>query len=579
MTTLTIIAITTLFAGTYPEARRDGTVYTMHGIEVQDPYRWLEGDVRNHEEVANWVDAQNEVTRGHLDSISSRPAIRQRVEELWNYPKTSTPMRRGDRYFFTHNDGLENQSIWYMSDSLTDDPKILLDPNTLSDDGTAAVSGTSFSPDGRWLAWARSDGGSDWKTWQIRDLETGEDLPDLVEWSKFSGASWMPDGSGFYYARYDAPEAGMAMQAANENQSLWFHRRGTPQSEDVLVHENPDEPHWGWSPKVSHDGRWLVVHVWKGGQETRVLVQDLSKTGTTLTPLIEEFEEGWSFIGNDGGRLYFRTTDNAPLGRVVSIDMDDNSGNAEWTEVIPESTDTLRGVSHVGDFLAVSWMRDATSRLALHDLNGSLVRTIDLPGIGTSSGLSGWPGRDEVFYSFYSYTTPPSIFRQDLGTQETELWRQAQVDFNPDDYVVEQVFVESKDGTRFPMTIAHRSDLERNGEQPTLLYGYGGFNIPLMPSFSPSRLAWMEMGGVLAVANLRGGGEYGRSWHLAGTKLQKQNVFDDFIAASEWLIAHEYTRPSRLAIQGGSNGGLLVGAVMTQRPELFGACLPAVGVM
>ena len=563
----------------YPETKRGDTVEVMHGVEVADPYRWLEADVREDDEVSDWVDAQNVVTRGHLDAIDTRDAIRDRVETLWNYPRTGAPAKYGDRYYFTHNDGLQNQPVWYVADSLTSAPEVLLDPNEFAEDGTAAISGVSFSDDGRWMAWARSDGGSDWKTWSIRDLDTGEDLPEQVEWSKFSGAAWMPDGSGFYYARYDEPADGEAMQAANEYQSLWFHRPGTPQSEDVLVHHNPDEPHWGWSPSVSHDGRWLIVHVWKGGEETRVLAQDLSRTGSGLEPLVPEFEEAWSFVGSDGGHLYFRTTDQAPLGRVVSIDMNASPDARAWTEVIPQSDDTLRSVSHVGGHLAASWMHDATSRLTLHAMDGRLVRNVDLPGIGTSSGLSGWPDSDEAFLTFHSFTTPPAVYRHDVRSGEADVWRETTVDFNPQDYVVKQVFVESKDGTLVPMSLAHRKDLARTGDLPTLLYGYGGFNIPLMPVFSPSRLAWMEMGGVLAIANLRGGGEYGRDWHLAGTKLNKQNVFDDFIASAEWLIRNGYTRPGRLAIQGGSNGGLLVGAAMTQRPDLFGACLPAVGVM
>jgi len=561
---------------TYPASRRDGTVEVLHGVDVADPYRWLEADVRHDDTVSDWVDRQNDVTFGHLHAIPQRDAIRSRVESLWNYPKTGVPTRYGDRWYFSHNNGLQNQSVWYVADTLDAEPRVLLDPNTLTEDGTAAISGMSFSDDGRYLAWARSDGGSDWKTWRVRDLERGKDLPDLIEWSKFSGAAWMPDGSGFYYARYAEPDAEDAMQGANTHQTLWFHRPGTPQQEDVLVHENPDEPNWGWSPAVSHDGRWLIVHVWKGGEETRVLAQDLSRPGSKLEPLVPEFEEAWSFVGNEGNVLFFKTTEDAPLGRVVSVDM---SGDRTWKTVIPESKDTLRGISHVGGHLAASWMRDATSRLSLHDMDGTKVRDIDLPGIGSSSGLSGWPDDPEVFYSFHSFTTPPSIIGHNLDTQRTEVWRQAEVDFDPSDYAVSQVFFESTDGTIVPMFLAHRRDVQRNGQLPTLLYGYGGFNIPLMPVFSPSRLAWMEMGGVLAVANLRGGGEYGRDWHLAGTKLTKQNVFDDFISAAEWLIRNGYTSPDRLAIQGGSNGGLLVGAAMTQRPDLFAACLPAVGVM
>ncbi|MCP4759100.1 MAG: S9 family peptidase [Planctomycetes bacterium] len=566
-------------ANTYPDSRRDGTVETMHGTEVQDPYRWLEADVRVAPEVSDWVDAQNEVTFAKLHAIPARETIRPRLEQLWDYARTGTPSKIGGKYYFTHNNGLQNQSVWYVADSLEAEPQVLLDPNTLTEDGTAAISGVGFSKDGRYMAWARSDGGSDWKTWRIRDLKTKQDLPEQIQWSKFSGATWMPDGSGFYYARYDAPSDAEAMQAANSNQSLWFHRPGTPQSEDVLVHRDAEHPDWGWSPSISDDGRWLVVHVWRGGEENRVLVQDLSRVGTSLEPLIDNFEEPWGFVGSTGGTLFFQTTKDAPLGRVMAINLDAPKSKRIWKDVIPESTDTLRSVSHVGGVLAATWMRDATTRLTLHDMSGRHIKDIELPGIGSSSGPSGWPDDDEVFFSFTSFTTPPSIYQHDLESGETTQWRSSSVDFDPNNYVVKQVFYESKDGTIVPMFITHRRDIKRTGDLPTLLYGYGGFNIPLTPVFSPSRLAWMEMGGVLAIANLRGGGEYGRDWHLAGTKLQKQNVFDDFIAAGEWLIRNGYTRPDRLAIQGGSNGGLLVGAVMTQRPELFGACLPAVGVM
>ena len=564
---------------TYPSTPRGDVVDTWHGTEVADPYRWLEGDVREHDDVSNWVDAQNEVSLGHLHAIPEREAIRNRLETLWNYEKTSSPIKVGGRYYFTHNDGLQNQAVWMVAESLDAKPRILMDPNTWSEDGTVAISGSSFSRDGRFLAYAISKGGSDWKTWRIRDLNSNTDLPDTIEWSKFSRASWMPDGSGFYYSRYDKPEAGSALQAANENQSLWFHRTNTPQSEDVLVHRDAEHPHWGWSAAVSNDGRWLVVHVWKGGDKNQVMVQDLAQAGGGLEPLITTFDAEWSFVGSHGNTLLFRTSDDAPLGRLVSIDFSRPPKSRNWTEILPESKDTLRAVSHVGGKLAATWMHDATSKVSLHEMSGRHIRDIALPGVGTSAGLSGWPDNSEVFYTYTSFTTPTQIYRHDLKTEDTSMWHDTKVDFDPSRFTVKQVFFESVDGTLVPMTIAHRNDLERNGALPTLLYGYGGFNVSLMPYFSASRLAWMEMGGVFAIANLRGGGEYGKTWHEAGTKLNKQNVFDDFIGAAEWLIRNGYTNPSRLAIQGGSNGGLLVGAVMSQRPELFGAALPAVGVL
>jgi prolyl oligopeptidase len=563
----------------YPPTPRGDVVDIWHGTEVADPYRWLEGDVREHDDVSDWVDAQNVTSLGHLHAIPERDAIRNRLETLWNYEKTSPPIKVGGRYYFTHNDGLQNQAVWMVADSIDSPPRVLMDPNTWSEDGTIAISGTSFSNNGRFLAYAISEGGSDWKTWRIRDLDLNTNLPDTIKWSKFSGASWMPDGSGFYYSRYEKPEPGSAMQAANENQTLWFHRTNTPQSEDVLVYRDAEHPHRGWSAMVSDDGRWLVVHVWKGGDKNLVMVQDLAKIGSGLEPLITTFDAEWSFVGSHGSTLLFRTSSDAPLGRLVSIDFSAPAESRTWTEVIPESADTLRSVSHVGGQLAATWMHDATSRVSIHDMSGQHIRDHSLPGVGTSAGLSGWPNDSEVFYSYTSYTTPPQIFRHDLKTMDTSMWRETKVDFDPSNYAVKQVFFESADGTLVPMTIAHRNDLERNGDLPTLLYGYGGFNVSLMPYFSASRLAWMEMGGVLAIANLRGGGEYGEAWHEAGTKLEKQNVFDDYIGAAEWLIRNGYTNPKRLAIQGGSNGGLLVGAAISQRPELFGAALPAVGVL
>ena len=576
MTLLTIL-VAVLSASAYPTTARVDVVETMHGVEVTDPYRWLEGDVRSHDDVSDWVDAQNVVTQAHLQSIPQRQAIRDRIEQLWNYERTSAPFRVGSRYYFTRNDGLQNQAVWYVQNSLDAQPRVLLDPNTWSSDGTVALHGTGFSRDGRYLAYGISKGGSDWVTWKIRDLDTNTDLPESIEWSKFSGASWMPDGSGFYYSRYAQPTDGEAMQDANTNQTMWFHRPGTPQSEDVLVHADPDHPHWGWAPSVTEDGRWLVVNVWRGGAEDRVMAQDLQQTGSSLEPIIPEFEDEWSFVGNDGPRLFFRTTKDAPRGRLVAIDM--SSKDRTMTEVIPEGDDQLRSVSHVGGHFVTNRLHHAASLVDVHNTQGRLLRTVKQPGPGTVSGFGGWEDDPETFFTWTSYTSAPQVFRYDVQSGETTQFWQADVAFDPNLFVASQVFYASKDGTQVPMMIVHRRDVTPDGNRPTLLYGYGGFNIPILPYFSASRVVWMELGGVLAVANLRGGGEYGRQWHLSGTKLDKQNVFDDFIAAAQWLIEHDWTNPSKLAIQGGSNGGLLVGAAMTQRPDLFGAALPAVGVM
>ncbi|MCH2135881.1 MAG: prolyl oligopeptidase family serine peptidase [Phycisphaerales bacterium] len=560
-----------------PETRRGDTVDVYHGVEVRDPYRWLEADVREAPEVSDWVDAQNEVTFGYLEQIEHRKDIRRRLEQLWDYEKSSSPRKVGDKYYLTRNDGLQNQSVWYVLDDLDATPRVLLDPNTLSEDGTIALSGAAFSDDGRYFAYALSEGGSDWKTWHVMDLATGETLPDRVKWSKFSGAAWLPDGSGFFYARFPEPEAGTEMVASNLNQALFFHRTGTPQSEDVLVHEDPEHPQWGWDAAVTEDGNWLVVHAWKGGSKDRVYVRDLRSGIGPLRELVPNWDDAWSLVGNDGDVLFFRTDKDAPMYRLVSIDMADPQ--ASFKTLIPERQALLRGASQVGGHLVANWLQDATSRVSVHDLVGTEIRTVDLPGIGSAGGFGGRDDDPETFFSFSSFTTPPAIHRYNVATGESSLWWQPKVAFDPDNFSVSQVFVQSDDGTMLPMFIAHRADLVRDGSNPTLLYGYGGFNVNLTPYFSPSRLAWMEMGGVFAMPNLRGGGEYGKAWHEAGTKLQKQNVFDDFMASARWLINNGYTDPSHLAIQGGSNGGLLVGACITQHPELFGAALPAVGVM
>ncbi len=560
-----------------PPSRTVDVVDVYHGTEVADPWRWLENDVREDQEVSDWVDAQNEVTFGYLHGLEQRAPIRARLEQLWDYEKSSSPYKSGDKYYLTRNDGLQNQSVWYVLDSLDAEPRVLLDPNTLSEDGTVALSGTSFSEDGRYMAYALSSGGSDWKTWHVLDLATGETLPDTIRWSKFSGAAWLPDGSGFFYARFPEPDAGEAMVGRNLNQSLWFHRTGTDQSEDVLVHKDDDNPDWGWDARVTEDGRWLVVAAWKGGSKDRVYVRDLRDGIGPLSPLVDNWDDAWSLVGNDGDTLFFRTDKDAPTYQLVAIDM--STPNAGWTTVIPASDALLQGVSHVGGHLVANWLQHATSRVSVHAMDGTPVRDVDLPGIGSAGGFGGSVDDSETFFSFSSFTTPPSIFRYDVSTGEATKWWSPEVDFDPAQYEVRQVFVESKDGTVLPMFIAHRRGLERDGSNPTLLYGYGGFNVALTPYFSSSRLAWMEMGGIFAMPNLRGGGEYGKAWHEAGTKLQKQNVFDDFIASAQWLVNNGYTSPQHLGIQGGSNGGLLVGACMTQHPDLFGAALPAVGVM
>ena len=564
---------------TPPPTRRIDHVDTYHGTSVADPYRWLEDDVRESDDVAAWVEAQNEVTFGYLKQIPQRETIEKRLTTLWNYEKFGSPFKRGGRYYFYKNDGLQNQSVLYTQTTLDSEPELFLDPNQWSKDGTVALAGISFSDDGRYVTYGVAEAGSDWRTWRVMEVASRKVLNDELKWVKFSGASWTNDSRGFFYSRFDEPQEGAEFQGLNLNQQVYYHRVGTDQSDDVLVYRRPDHPDWGFDAEVTEDGRYLVITVWKGTDDKyRVLYKDLLEPYGIPLDLISTFDHEYSFVGNDGPLFFFKTDHEAPRKKLVAIDIRKPAGTAE-TVLIDQRDETLTGVGLVGNLFVTKYLKDARTQIRIHTLAGAFVREVEFPGIGSASGFGGRQADTETFYSFSSFATPPSIYHYDLITGESRLLRRAAVQFEPDDYVVKQVFYNSKDGTRVPMFIAHRKDVELNGDTPTLLYGYGGFNISMQPGFSISRLQWMEMGGVFAMANLRGGGEYGESWHRAGTKLQKQNVFDDFVAAAEWLIEQKYTRSDKLAIMGGSNGGLLVGAVMTQRPDLFGACLPAVGVM
>ena len=562
----------------YPETATVDQIDYHHGTPVPDPYRWLEEDVRESSQVQDWVDAQNEVTFAYLDTIPERQTIRTRLAELWDYEKYTVPTKEGGRYFFEHNDGLQNQYVLFMQESLDSEPVLLIDPNSWAQDATVALSAYYPSPDGRFLAYTVQDGGSDWRTARVMDLASLETLEDELEWLKFTSLAWAPDGSGFYYTRYPEPQEGSKHQESALNSRVYFHRVGSAQADDELVYARPEEPGWSFFPYVSEDGRYLVLFVWQQGHKNLVAVLDREGESTEPTFLIDEFEDSWSPLGNLGSKLLFLTNHSAPNYRIVAIDAE-NPARENWREVIPEGESVLSGASLVGGHLIAGYLVDARFLGKVFDLEGNQVRTISTPGIGSAFGFGGRSDDTETFYSYSSYNRPTTIYRYDVETGEATVFKQTEVDFEPDDYLVEQVFFESKDGTRVPMFIAHRADLQRDGQRPTLLYGYGGFNSAQKPYFSITRLAWMEMGGVFAVANLRGGGEYGEEWHRAGTKLQKQNVFDDFIAAAEYLISSGFTRPDRLAIMGGSNGGLLVGAVTNQRPDLFGAALPAVGVM
>lgn len=563
----------------YPPTKTVEQVDDYHGVKVADPYRWLEEDVRVAPEVRAWVEAQNAVTFRFLEQIPAREPLRRRLTQLWNYEKFTPPSRQGNRYVFSKNDGLQNQFVLYVQDTLEGPAEVLIDPNTWSADGTVALAGTSFSEDGQYLAYGVQEAGSDWRTWRVLDVSSRRPLPDELRWIKFNTPAWMKDGSGFFYARYPEPEPGSAFQTLNWHQKVYFHRLGTSQAEDVLVYERPDEPTWGFQPSVSDDGKYLVITAWKGTDDKyRVFYKPLDQLGHEAVHLVGEMDYEYTFLGNDGTTFYFRTDRDAPRRRVVAIDLQ-HPEPAHWREVIPEQPHVLSDINLVGDTLFAVYLRDAVTHVKLFTTAGALVRNLEFEGLGTASGFGGKRTDTETFYTYASFATPPSIYRYDLQTGETTLLRRAAVEVRPEDYVVEQVFYTSRDGTRIPMFLAYRKGLQRDGSAPALLYGYGGFNISLTPAFNVSRLLWMDLGGVFAMPNLRGGGEYGEAWHRAGTRLNKQNVFDDFIAAAEWLIAHQYTRSDRLAIQGGSNGGLLVGACLTQRPDLFAAALPAVGVM
>jgi prolyl oligopeptidase len=559
----------------YPPSHPDPTVVDFyHGQAVPDPYRWLED--LDSEQTRAWIEAQNRLTFDYLQRIPARQRLLERLRQLWNYEKYSQPFKEGNRYFYFKNDGLQNQSVLYTQESLEGEARVLLDPNTLSEDGTVALSGIAISRDGRYLAYGLSRSGSDWQEWKVRDIETGEDLPDHLRWIKFSGASWTLDGQGFFYSRYDEPAPGSEYESANYFQKLYYHRLGTPQSEDLLVYHRPDQKEWGFAGGVTEDGDYLIISVWRGTDPKNLLFyKDLRDPSSPVVELIREFQAEYAFVGNDGSRFWLLTDLQAPRRRLVAIDLD-NPGQLQ--EVIPEAEETLQGVSLIHNQFVAFYLKDAHTQIRTFALDGTYLGEIPLPGLGSASGFGGKRYDTETFYTFTSFTTPPTIYRYDFTSGRSTLFRQPQVDFDPQAYEVQQVFYASQDGTRIPMFLVHRRGLARTGDHPTLLYGYGGFGISLTPSFSVGLVAWLERGGVYAQPSLRGGGEYGEAWHQAGTKLNKQKVFDDFIAAAEWLMANGYTNPSKLAIAGGSNGGLLVGACLTQRPDLFAAALPAVGV-
>ena len=562
---------------TYPQTRKVEHVDDYNGTKVADPYRWLEDD--NSAETKAWVEAQNKITFDYLSKIPEREPIKRRLTELWNYERYGPPFKRGSRYFLSKNDGLQNQSVLYTMESLEATPRVLLDPNKLSADGTVALGSYDITEDGNLLAYGLSSSGSDWREWHVRDVRTGQDLPDVVKWSRFSGASWTKDGGGFFYSRFDEPSKTNEFKGALYFQKVFYHRLGTPQSGDRLVYERKDQKEWGFYGGVTDDGRYLILHVSQGtDSRNRIFYQDLQSPNATTIELLNDFDAEYDFIDNNGSIFWFKTDLNAPHGRIIAIDVT-KPQRANWKELIAQTDDKLSGVNVVGNEFVVSYLHDAQSAVRFHNLDGKFLRELKLPGIGSAGGFTGQRQDTETFYSFTSFTTPPAVYRYDFATKKSSVFKQPKVAADLKQFETKQIFYNSKDGTRIPMFIVHKRGVKLNGNNPTVLYGYGGFDISITPNYSPKILAWLELGGVYAVANLRGGGEYGQEWHHAGMKLKKQNVFDDFIAAAEWLIARKYTSRESLAISGASNGGLLVGACLTQRPELFAAALPAVGVM
>ncbi len=560
----------------YPKPRKSDQVDDYHGTKVADPYRWME-DSKSAETKA-WIEAENTLTDSYLETIPEREAIKARLTELWNYERFSAPSKVGNKYIYTKNDGLQNQSVIYIADSVNDPGRVFFDPNKLTADGTAALGGSSFTDDGKLWAYGVAVAGSDRTEWKIMEVETGKYLPDTLRPNRQGGVSWLNDNSGFYYSRFPDAETGSELKSANFFQKLYFHKLGTPQSEDYVVYERPDNKEYFVGGGVSEDGNWLVINVGKGTERMNmVYFKNLTMEKAGILPLVTDLKNSYSFIGNDGPVFYFRTDKDAQRGKVVSVNV--LAPNPVWNDVIPEAAETLNGVQFVNNQFVLNYMKDAYTKIRIFDTKGVLVRDVELPGIGSAGGFGGKRKDSDTFYSYSSFNAPPTIYRYDMKTGKSSLFRQAKVKFNSGDIEVKQVFYPSKDGTKVPMFIVHKKGIALNGANPTLLYGYGGFNIPQTPGFSVARLPWLEMGGVYAVACIRGGSEYGKEWWANGAKLKKQNVFDDFIAAGEWLIENNYTSNKKLAIQGGSNGGLLVGAVLNQRPDLFGAALPAVGVM
>lgn len=559
--------------GPYPETKTVEQQDNYHGTLVEDPYRWLE---QNNQEVESWVNEQNQLSTPALQDYSQFQNIKDRMTELWNYEKVSTPFRYADRYFYFSNDGLQNQAVLYTMTDLSSAPDVLINPNTFSDDGTVSLARISVSPQAKYVAYALSDGGSDWTQIKVRNIQSGKDTSDLIKGVKFSEVAWLPNERGFYYSRYPQKKDGSFDDS--KPVSVYFHKLGTKQSEDELIFAFDKKPSWNPYPKVSDDGQYLLVDVFKGYDANAVYVRPLAQEEAPFKSLFTAWDGQYQYVTSHNGKLYFKTTNGAPTGQVIAVDPSQPAPE-NWTEIIAPKTHTLKEVSAVGGQLFAHYLQSARSRVAIFDIEGTMLQELALPGIGSIDGFKGSHKAPDTFFTFKGFTEPGKVYRYQPEQQRTTLWYETEVPASLDQYTTEQVVYNSADGTEVPMFLVHHKDLELNGNNPTLLYGYGGFNISLTPDYDTTRVVWLEMGGVLAIPNLRGGGEFGEKWHQQGTKENKQNVFDDFIAAAEWLINNNYTNKDKLAIQGRSNGGLLVGATMVQRPELFAAALPAVGVL
>ena len=557
----------------YPVTRMDEVSDDYHGTIIEDPFRWLEDD--HSEETKSWVKAQNKVTNAYLSQIDFKDKLITRLTELWNYPKYSLPFKEGGKYYFFKNNGLQNQSVMYSLETLDGNPIEVLDPNKFSEDGTTSLGGMSFNDKGNYLAYNTSEGGSDWRTIRVKDMTTGEVLPDEINWVKFSGMSWYKNG--FFYSRYPAPDENDELSAKNEFHSLYYHTLGTSQEDDVQILKDDDHPNRNHYATTSDDQEYLVVSVVESTSGNALKVKKAG-TKSKFKDIVSGFDNDFSFVDNVGSKLYFITNYKAPKQRLISIDFD-NPQEENWKDIIVESEDALRGISVVGGKIFASYMHNASSLIKVFNLEGEFIQNLDLPGVGTVGGVSGKKDASEGFFTFTSFTQPTTSYKLNTKSLEYELFRASDVKFDPSLYTTEQIWYSSKDGTKVPMFVTYKKGMVKDGKRPTLLYGYGGFDIPILPSFSLTRLPILDNGGIYVVANIRGGGEFGSEWHKAGTLDRKQNVFDDFIAAAEYLVDEGYTSPEKLAIEGGSNGGLLVGACMTQRPDLFAVAFPRVGVL